>query len=224
MVKLMSEVKVVTRRPSKREKEPALKGEEKVSDEKSRNIKVVAVGASTGGPAVLHDILIRLSPNIAAPILVVQHISTGFVHGLVNWLQEKTSLSVRVAQHGEALVPGHVYFAPDGCQMGVDSNERILLDEDRPYYGMCPSASYLFRSVSKTHGKNAVGVLLTGMGKDGAEELLLMKEKGAVTIVQDRESSVVHGMPGEAIRLEAAEHVLAPADIAGMLEKIVGRR
>ena len=116
--------------------------------------------------------------------------------------------------------PGHVYIAPDGAQMRMDATGRIFCKGDSPENGLRPSVSYLFRSVAKVFGKNAVGVLLTGMGKDGAVELKLMKEKGAVTIVQSEETSAVYGMPGEAVRLEAAKYVLPAGKIAMVLTSI----
>ena len=108
--------------------------------------------------------------------------------------------------------------------MRVESGQRILFSNDEPENGLRPSVSFLFRSVANAFGKNAVGVLLTGMGKDGAEELKLMKDKGAVTIAQDKDSSVVHGMPGEAIRLGAASYVLPPDRIAAALARLGGRK
>ncbi len=108
--------------------------------------------------------------------------------------------------------------------MGVAKRDRIVLSDDGQENGTRPSISYLFRSVLKTYGQKAVGVLLTGMGRDGAEELKLMKEKGAVTIVQDKESSVVFGMPGEAIKLDAAHYVLPPEGIAATLNGLVSKK
>jgi two-component system chemotaxis response regulator CheB len=105
--------------------------------------------------------------------------------------------------------------------MKVGPGETILLTKDELENGLRPSVSQLFRSIATVYGRNAVGVLLTGMGKDGSQELKLMKEKGAITIAQDRESSVVHGMPGEAIKLEAATYVLSPDKIAAALTSLL---
>jgi two-component system, chemotaxis family, protein-glutamate methylesterase/glutaminase len=126
-----------------------------------------------------------------------------------------------MASQRECLLPGHCYVAPDGFQMKVGMGGRIVLTREEPENYHCPSVSYMFRSVAQVYGLNAVGVLLTGMGKDGAEELGLMKEKGAVTIAQDQESSAVHGMPGEAIRLGAATYVLSLDRIAAALPNLV---
>jgi two-component system chemotaxis response regulator CheB len=164
--------------------------------------------------------LTGLPKDFSIPVLIVQHIAAGFVQGFADWLAQSAGFSTHVASAGEDLRPGHVYIAPDGYHMGVRSACRIVLSQDEPENGLRPSISYLFRSVAQVFGPNAVGILLTGMGKDGAEELRLLKEKGAVTIVQDKDSSVVHGMPGEAIKLDAARQVLPPERIATTLASL----
>lgn len=219
MVKLMSEVKVVRRR--------AFPGREtvrlaEVKLELPSEIQLVAIGASTGGPPLLQTILSKLPKNFPIPVLIVQHMAAGFIEGFVEWLRQTSSLPVHVATHGEYILPGHVYLAPDGFVMKPDRYGRISLA--RGETGLCPSVSYLFRSVAEVFGKNAVGILLTGMGKDGAYELRLMKEKGAITIAQDLESSVVHGMPGEAINLDAAMYVLPPEKIIAFLSGLVNNK
>ncbi len=124
---------------------------------------------------------------------------------------QTTGIPVHVASHGSIPLAGHAYLAPDDFHMGLGAGGRILLAVGEPENGLRPAVSYLFRSLAEVHGRDAVGVLLTGMGRDGAAELKLMRDSGAVTIAQDRESSVVHGMPGAAIELGAAMHIL-PAD------------
>jgi two-component system chemotaxis response regulator CheB len=130
---------------------------------------------------------------------------------------------VQIAAHGLVPQAGHVYLAPDDFHMGVGSDGRIVLSRAAPEGGLRPSVSFLFRTLADVHGPAAIGVLLTGMGKDGAAELGTMKERGATTIVQDSASSVVHGMPGEAIALGAAAHVLPPDRIADMLATLASR-
>lgn len=220
-VKLMSEVKVVRRRafPIREIVQPA-----QVKLELPSEIQLVAIGASTGGPPVLKTILSKLPRNFPTPVLIVQHMTAGFREGFVEWLRQTSSLPIHIAIHGESLLPGHVYLAPDGFQMKPDRFGRISLATDETKNGLCPSVSYLFCSVADVFGKNAVGILLTGMGKDGAEELKLMKEKGAITIAQDKESSVVHGMPGEAIKLDAAMYVLTPEKIAAVLSGLANNK
>ena len=227
-VKLMSEVKVIRRwaRPAGRKEErslanfipsPAFQQEMQTAVD----VRVVAIGASTGGPVLLQKIFTSLPQDYAVPVLIVQHMASGFLQGFVEWLNESSSLPISVASHGERLLPGHVYVAPDGFHMGVEAPGRILLSRDDLENGLRPSVSFLFRSVANLYGKHAIGVLLTGMGKDGAEELKLLKDNGALTIAQDKESSVVHGMPGEAIAQGAATYVLTPEKIIGALKSLV---
>ena len=214
-VKLMSEVKVVRRWA--RHRPPGTVSSVSVSEGVpllTAKIAVVAVGASTGGPPVLQGILSRLPRSFPLPILVVQHIAAGFTDGFVEWLAQSSTLPVHLAKQGEQILPGHVYVAPDGFHMKAGLGGLIWLGNEEPEDGLRPSVASLFRSVAKAYGANAIGVLLTGMGKDGARELKVMKEQGAVTIAQDRESSVVHGMPGEAISLGAASYILPPEKIA----------
>jgi len=217
-VKLMSEVKVVRRWKRKRPSEPlnAVIPEE-ILEKGPKDIRLVAIGASTGGPPVLQTILSALSAGFPAPILIVQHIATGFVDGMLDWLRQTTALPIHIAMNREHLLPGHVYFAPDGFHLGVYNQSRISLSNAPPENGVRPSVSYLFRSAMGVFGENLAAVLLTGMGRDGAEELRMLLEKGAVTIAQDRESSVVYGMPGEAVNLKAARYILPPEKIASAL-------
>jgi two-component system chemotaxis response regulator CheB len=223
-VRLMAEVKVVRRWPHGRREHAAAKKVLPATQGaglEPRDIRVVAIGASTGGPPELQAILAGLPQDFPAPVLVVQHIAPGFVHGFAEWLGQHSRLPVVVASHGAQPLRGKVYLAPDGSQMMVESGGRILLAKDNPENGLCPSVSYLFRSVADVYGPRAVGILLTGMGKDGAEELKKMQDRGAVTIAQDSQSSVVFGMPGEAIRLGAASFVLSPDRIVAVLSSLV---
>lgn len=225
-VKLMSEVRVVKRWARTRAAEPLSHSltEATGAGYVPARIDLVAIGASTGGPQTLHTVLSGLPGDFPAPVLVVQHIAPGFLQGLVEWLAGSCALPVRIAAHGETLRPGQVYIAPDGFQMEVRRGGIIDLTRGERGNRHCPSVSCLFHTVAEVYGRNAAGVLLTGMGKDGAQELKLMKERGAVTIAQDAQSSIVHGMPGEAIRLGAAAHVLAPEQIAATLISLVKKR
>ncbi len=222
-VKLMAEVKVVRRWP-RSTRGQALPLTSMVEAKRVEGeVHAVAIGASTGGPLAVEVLLSTLSKDFPVPILLVQHMAAGFLQGFVEWLTHSSGLPVHVAAHGEHLLPGHVYVAPDGYQMGVEVGQRVLLVKDVAENGLRPSVSYLFRSTAKTYGRSVIGVLLTGMGKDGAEELKLMKDLGAITIAQDKESSIVHGMPGEAIRLGAASYVLSPENIGIALTTLTKR-
>ena len=223
-VKLMSEVKVIRRWPRKRPAAPTPRTGKVGLARESARIRVVAMGASTGGPPALETILAALSKDFPVPILIVQHMAPGFIKGFARWLAASTGMPVHVATHGESLLPGHVYVAPDDHQMKVDREGKIALTKNDPEHGLRPSISYLFRAVAAVYGADAVVGLLTGMGRDGASELRLLKEHGAVTFAQDRDSSVVHGMPGEAIKLDAAMLVLPLEKIAAVLTNLVNHR
>jgi two-component system, chemotaxis family, protein-glutamate methylesterase/glutaminase len=222
-VRLMSQVKVVRRWATKQKGLSANIPSDKVENSISLpRYQIVAVGASTGGPPVIKELLETLPGNFAAPIVIVQHIARNFTAGLVEWLDRSSALKVRVAKNREKLEAGTVYVAPDGLQMKVDLYGHIILTDDPPENGLKPSVSYLFRSVAEIFGKKAVGILLTGMGKDGAYELRTLKDKGAITIAQDKETSVIHGMPGEAIKIGGATHIAAPDRIVGLLMRLIG--
>jgi len=214
-IKLMSEVKVVRRWPRLRSIAPLVPAARPVELKPApAGFTFVGVGASTGGPPVLQTILSSLPEDFPGSLLIVQHIARGFLPGLVEWLNQTTGFQVHVASHGTCPLPGHAYLAPDDFHLGVSASGRIRLTQEALESGLRPAVSYLFRSLAEVCGPDALGVLLTGMGKDGAAELKLMKDRGATTIAQDRESSVVHGMPAEAIKLGGATHVL-PADKIG---------
>jgi two-component system chemotaxis response regulator CheB len=224
-VKLMSEVKVVRRWPRSRFAplaEPAASSPD--GKPAACATRLIGIGASTGGPPVLQTILSGLPKDFSAPVLIVQHIAHGFLPGLVEWLNQTTGWQVHLAAHGVVPLPGHAYLAPDDFHMGVSPGGRIFLSREEPIGGLRPAVAYLFRTLAEVCGAQALGVLLTGMGRDGAAELKLMKDAGAETIAQDRETSVVHGMPGEAIAMGGATHVLSAEKIAEFLITLVRRR
>lgn len=212
-VKLMAEVKVV------RHWAPAPKPAAAPSPAFAGRAlpRIVAIGASTGGPQVLSRMLGELPATLAVPVLLVQHIAAEFIGGFVAWLDSTTALHVKLAEAGERPQPGAVYVGGAGAHLGLAANGRIRLDGGAPVNGFRPSVSRLFESVAAACGAEAIGVLLTGMGRDGADGLARLRAAGAVTVAQDAQSSVVFGMPGEAVRLGAAQRVLAPAAIAALL-------
>lgn len=220
-VKTMSEIKVVKRWPRLRKEVKAVQFPAVAARAVPDRIRMVAIGASTGGPAVIQEIFSALPKNLAAPFLVVQHMAQGFMENFVKWIGATTGFPSHIAINGEYPVPGHAYFAPDGHHMLVGKDHRIALSGEGPENGLRPSVARLFRSVAETHGPNSVGVLLTGMGRDGADDLKLLRSKGAVTIAQDRESSVIFGMPGEAVKIDAADFILPPEGIVHLLERMI---
>jgi two-component system chemotaxis response regulator CheB len=227
MVKLMAEVKLV-RRWARYGSNGAAKIEPVVPMPRLSHIDLVVIGASTGGPQVLQAILSELPREFPAPLVIVQHISPGFVSGLVAWLEQSSGFRVQLAINGDSLRPAHCYVAPDGLQLGIEVQAgylpRVRLWAAPAENGHLPSVSYMFRSATQALGPGLIGILLSGMGKDGAMELKRMKDTGAVTIAQNRETSVVAGMPGEAIDLGGATYVLPAGGIASMLSQLVMSR
>lgn len=219
-VRLMSEVRVVGRRYSLGAKTP---GRPPRAREEEPVPRVVGIGSSTGGPQTLEGILRFLPNNFELPILVVQHIAAGFTRGLAAWLGSVTGLDVRVATNDEALAPGRCYLAPTGFHMGVNRERKIFLSSDPPKDGLRPSVDFLFHSLAAVYGERAAGVVLTGMGRDGAAGLKALYDKGAITITQDQESSIIFGMPRAAVNLGAARHVLPPDKIAAKLMDMARR-
>lgn len=177
--------------------------------------KIVAIGASTGGPQALQSILGHLPKNFPLPIVCIQHISEGFLAGLVNWLGAECKLPVKIATIGDLPQPGIVYFPPEGRHLELSAQGRFVCSSSPPLSGHRPSVTVTFNSVAKFYGSSTIGILLTGMGRDGAEGLLAISQAGGMTIAQDEATSIVFGMPKEAIALGAAKlimpvHAIAP--------------
>ena len=211
-VKLMSEAKVVRRwhrMGDGEDSQVSLPPVPKLCGRSPLEIEVVVIGASTGGPVVIQSLLSGIPGNFPVPILVVQHMADGFIRGFVDWLNRTSNLQVCIAEENEHILPGKAYVAPSGSQMILRPGGRISYTKDAGEYGLCPSVSHLFLSAAKIYGSKALAILLTGMGRDGVAEMKMLKNMGAVTIAQDRESSVVYGMPGEAVRIGAVTHILS---------------
>jgi two-component system chemotaxis response regulator CheB len=218
-VKLMSEVKVVHRWPrASQSASAALPKSGPTGGTLARGrVELIGVGASTGGPPVLQTILAGLPGDFPAPILIVQHMMRGFLSGLAEWLHRTTGSHVHIAEDSTEPRSGHVYLAPDDFHMIICRRGRLRLCKDEMVNAVRPSVSRLFGSLADAYGPACAGVILSGMGKDGAQELKRMKEAGAFTIAQDQSTSVVHGMPGEAIAIGAVDCVLPANLIAGAL-------
>ena len=174
--------------------------------------EIVAIGSSTGGPAALHKILSAMPKNFSLPILIVQHISFGFVDGLASWLDDASPLHVQVAKLGDRVEPGNVYIAPDDQHLTIDRFKRIGLNSNPAIGGHRPAVTALFQSLAQAFGASGLAVILTGMGADGATGMKALRERGAITLAQDQASCVVFGMPKEAIVLGAIRHVV-PLDL-----------
>ncbi|HEX2091856.1 MAG TPA: chemotaxis-specific protein-glutamate methyltransferase CheB [Longimicrobiaceae bacterium] len=213
MVKAMAQVRVVRRwGPKSHARKPLSSG-----DAPTAPNALVAIAASTGGPAALQRILMDLPRAFPAPILVVQHIAPGFVHGLARWLGASCDLRVKVAEHGEPLNRGTIYIAPDDHHLGVRQAGRIELSDLPVIDGFRPSANHLFETAGSVYGASLVAVILTGMGRDGVEGLRTVHMLGGCVIAQDRASSVVFGMPNEAVQAGVVDMVLPVHRIASRL-------
>ncbi len=177
-------------------------------------IDLLAVAASTGGPAALASILSSLPTELPVPVVVVQHIASGFDAGFAEWLDRVSRLRVRLAAHGDPLLPGEVLIGPHGRHLGVSPLGRASLSDEAPIGGHRPSATFLFRSVAQSYGARALGLILTGMGEDGAAGLVELKRAGGRVLAQDEASSVVYGMPKAAVQLGIVDWTLSLDDVA----------
>jgi chemotaxis response regulator CheB len=185
---------------------------------------LVAVGASAGGPAALAKILSGLRADFPAAVAVVQHVDEAFAEGLARWLAQQSRLPVRVAREGDKPLPGVVLLAGRGLHLVLSPTGRWSYHRAPLNNGHRPSVDVFFQSVSRHWKGPAVGVLLTGMGRDGAAGLRLLRQRGHATIAQDRASSAVYGMPKAAVELDAASEILALDKIAARLTNIVSRK
>lgn len=186
--------------------------------------EIVAIGASAGGPSALSKLLGALPGDFPVPIIVVQHIPQEFVNGLARWLDKNTPLNVQVATDGALLQPGVVHLSPGKAHVRVfrwGESLNVQLVAEQGSYRYQPSVDVLFHSVAEVCGERAIGLVLTGMGDDGAAGLLQMREAGARTLVQDQLSSTVFGMPAAAIERQAAEQVKALADLPSAILELL---
>ncbi|MBF0456287.1 MAG: chemotaxis-specific protein-glutamate methyltransferase CheB [Nitrospirae bacterium] len=186
----------------------------------SRHLKMIVIGASTGGPQALEKIFTGLPANFSIPIVCIQHISEGFLVSLVDWLKGHSKLNVAIARNNERPVPGNIYFAPDDRHLKIGKSGAFQLNDDPPDGGHKPSITVTMVSLAEYYMGGVLGVLLTGMGRDGAEGMLSISQAGGVTVAQDEDSSIVFGMPDQAIKMGAAKYVLDINKIGRFLVKI----
>lgn len=217
----LAQVKVVRRprnsRGAPKQSQPAPR---LVSETPKASPQLIAIAASAGGPVALKALLQALKPPCPWPLVVVQHIAAGFLLSFRDWLAMLSPLPVAIAENGQALTPGVLYLAPDGVHLGFSPSRRVALDAGAPEEHIRPSANYLFRSVAKQFGNQAIGIQLSGMGRDGAAGLLELRRVGALTIAQEPSSAAIDSMPLAAIGLQAIAQVLPPEGIASLLNAI----
>ncbi len=220
-VKILSRVRVITHLRGRRAGEPGgPPGRTADGVAPGADKSIVAIGSSTGGPSALLAVLGGLSADLPVPVVIAQHIADGFVPGLVGWLDSRCAIAVREAESGREVEPGSAYFAPTGRNLEMDGL-RTRFSVPLPEQLYIPSADALLRSVARSFGRRAVGVVLTGMGTDGAGGLKSLREAGGATIAQDEATSTVYGMPRAAAESGAAASVLPVERIAGEIERVV---
>jgi len=181
---------------------------------------LIAIGASTGGPPCIREIVGMLDPAHSPPVVITQHMSAQFIVGFAEWLGSNVSLPVRIARSGALLAQGQVFVAPGDQHLELSDGGALRIVSTAPVHYQRPSVDVMFHSVALAYGGRAVGVLLTGMGSDGAEGLRAMRESGSLTIAQDEASCLVYGMPAAAARLNAAQLTVNPHHIGRLLRRI----
>ncbi|MDO8141013.1 MAG: chemotaxis-specific protein-glutamate methyltransferase CheB [Candidatus Brocadiales bacterium] len=218
-VKLMSKVKTITH--VKGRVSGFLKQANSDFLHKPDKYEIIGIGASTGGPSVVMQILKNIAADNTLGILVVQHMASGFIRGFVDWLADACEIKVKLAADGEKIGKGEALIAPDGFHTIVHNEKSIRLVSGEKVHGVKPSVDILFDSIAEVYAESAIGVLLTGMGADGAEGLKHIKDNGGITIVQSEDSCAVFGMPKAAIEKGAVSKVLSIEDIIRTLKGIV---
>ncbi len=185
---------------------------------------IIAIAASTGGPPAIQQVLAELPGNFSLPILVVQHMAKGFTAGFTQWLDTSVALRVKLACDGEALQAGTVYIAAEELHLGVTRDRTLQLGSSPPLHGFRPSATHLFTSVAHAYGKAALAIIMTGMGDDGVAGLAEVKQHGGSVLAQDRETSVVFGMPGAALAAGVVDQTVPLDQISKLMQHFAHRR
>lgn len=228
MLRAMAEVKVVTRRQTVgREKtftEPNKTNQHNIiipASAANKSYEVVVIGASAGGPEAIKTLLTNIIPAFKLPILVVQHIDFHFAEPYASWLQSHIQLPVHLTEKNQVLLPGQVYLSPGDKHLVLQSKGRATISDSPAVRGHRPSVSTLFQSAANIYHDKVIAVILSGMGNDGVEEMVHLKNLGALTLAQNEASCLVYGMPGEAVKRDAAMGVMAPPDIARELNRII---
>lgn len=223
MLRSMSEVKVVRRHRSSEQSVAAAASPSLLEQASAAAPRLVAIGASAGGPAALKSLLQGLQQAQPWALVVVQHIARGFLPSFCQWLASVATLPVQIAEDSQLLLPGILYLAPDGWQIGVNAELRVHLHASSAAHQLCPSADHLFLSVAQHLGKRAIGIQLSGMGHDGALGLAELRRLGGLTLVQEPGSALIDSMPRAAIELQAACQILNPEEIASLLNSIANQ-
>lgn len=220
LVRALADVRVVRRR-SRREPDAPRSTTPALS--RDRTVTAVGIAVSTGGPVALQGFLSALPRDMEAPVVVVQHIASGFVQGLAIWLASATGIAVRVAVDGERLRPGSVYLAPENRHLEMRPGGTLSVSEEPPVRGFRPSGTVLLRTLAEVHGSHAAAVVLTGMGNDGLEGARAVRDAGGLVLAQDEATCAVFGMPKAVIDTGLAEKVGSVHDLAYALAPLLPR-
>jgi two-component system chemotaxis response regulator CheB len=204
----------------------AVKTEKTSSIRKAPNGKVeaVVIGASTGGPKALYSVITALPEKLGVPVFIVQHMPVGFTKAFAERLNSNSSIKVVEANEGDLIEKDVVYIAPGGFHMEVKSDRRIHLNTEPTIWGVRPAVDKLFISGSKVYGSHLLSVVLTGMGKDGAQGTVEIKKAGGITIAEDKSTCTIYGMPKAAYETGMVDLVLPLEEVAGQIIKIVSGR
>ncbi|NJP10912.1 MAG: chemotaxis-specific protein-glutamate methyltransferase CheB [Leptolyngbyaceae cyanobacterium RU_5_1] len=186
--------------------------------------KILVVGTSTGGPPALQVLFSQLPTDFPIPVICVQHICLGFLQGFIDWLSGSCQLPIQIAQLGASPLPGHIYFPPEDHHLELDHKGQFLCLKSPSVDGHRPSVTVTFQSVAEVYGRKTIGILLTGMGRDGADGMQAIAQAGGFTIAQDEDTSIVFGMPKEAIKLGAVQQILPIQAIAPTLLALFPQR
>jgi two-component system, chemotaxis family, protein-glutamate methylesterase/glutaminase len=220
-VKLLAKVKVITHLAGRKPAGGMRGGVFAEVAVSSAGCRLVAIGSSTGGPSALAKVLPALPADFSVPLAIAQHIADGFVPGLVSWLDGLCAVEVKIAEAKETLKPGVVYISPTGCNLEITREGQAVFVQPGADQLYIPSADNLFGSVAENYGALALGVMLTGMGSDGAIGLKAMCDRGAMTIAQDEATSAVYGMPKAAAEIGAVRSVLPVEKIGPAIAEYV---
>ena len=227
-IKVLSNMKVTAKRPGQSLSTPgkpitsgAFSGNQPLMTNVSSRLKVIAIGGSTGGLQSIQKILAQLPTNFPLPIICTVHASQGILSGMVNWLSSECGLRVKIAEVGESPSPGTVYFSPEKNNLELDSRGKFIYTPCPEADKHCPCISVTFNSIAKFYGKATAGVLLTGIGRDGAQGLQAIAQAGGITVAQEDKGGAAFGMVKEAMNLSAVQQVLGIDKIAPYLLKTI---
>lgn len=190
-----------------------------INNLKDKEIKAIVIGASTGGPRALLEIICQLPTHLAVPVFIAQHMPEGFTTSFAKRLDQCASVPVKEAKHGEIIKPGTVYLAPGNYHMEIVGHE-INLTQTAKINGVRPAVDTLFQTAAHAYGKHLLAVILTGMGKDGTVGMTHVKERKGHTLAQDEASCVVYGMPGNAVKAEVVDAIANLGEIASILNEV----